>query len=215
MNKLTRILDKIFVSLCIILIVICGGYLVFTFFTANQQNNIVQGEIAEWSNLPVVNEQTAEGSDNSEEVDINFDDNSKLWGTVEIPSQGILGPISAISDWELLWNYVVPFANSDLPEVSGGNYSLASHWGGGPWCSYCYFRDIDQLKIGDQIIITDRSNIYTYQLYKNPQVVMEDEVEVLDRIEGQTTLTLITCVQADDPRRTVVHAKLIAVEPRG
>ncbi len=207
-NKLYTFLNIVGVLLIVVGLSL-GGY---TFWQNQQTKNEVDSEISDWENLPVSDGTTGDETASIQEG-VDLSGNQKLWGVIEIPSLNVKAPISAVYDWQLLRKYVVPFKEGDLPSVSGGNYSLASHWGNS-YCSYCYFRDIKNTEVGAIITVYDRTTVYTYEVYAAPRTITDQDVEILNRIEGQTTLTLITCVTVKDPRRTVVQAKLITSAPR-
>lgn len=71
------------------------------------------------------------------------------------------------------------------------------------------FIDLDKVKIGDQIIITDISGkTYTYQVVKT----LVSDPKNLDNLkaDGVNFITLITCDGAFDKERLVVKAALIS-----
>lgn len=69
-----------------------------------------------------------------------------------------------------------------------GNYVLLGHR------NYVYghfFRNLDRLEVGDEVIITKDGNKYTYVVYES-FVVSPEEVWVLDKTE-ESIVTMITC----------------------
>lgn len=213
MKKFNKFLYRFCYILGILLIVIGLSTIGLTYWNNLQESNQTDDEISSWTNLPTSDDDAVDGGLSTGPDSVDLNDNSNLWGLIQIDALDVVAPIAKEHNWNLLRKYAVAFAESDLPSVEGGNYSVASHWGYA-WCSYCYFKDIKSLKTGDIITVTSRSTVYTYVLYKNPEVILDTQTEILDRIEGQTTLTLITCVTVDDPQRTVVQAKLISTAPR-
>lgn len=83
-----------------------------------------------------------------------------------------------------------------------GNCALAGHRGGysGP-----YFKNLDKLEIGDEVIITDtKQQVFTYKVTET-MVVQPEEVWVIeDTGEGVAMLTLVTC-ENDGKERLIVR----------
>lgn len=207
-NKIYTLLNIVGV-LFIVTGLVIGGSTLYTNWKEGQETSDV---ISSWENLPIDDEGDGDSNTASAEGSVNLD-SAAIWGVVEIPDLDVKAPISAAFDWTLLRRYVVPFESGEFPDEEGGNFSLASHWGS-QYCSYCYFRSIKNLEIGAVITVYNRTTIYTYEVYESPKVIDSSDIEILDPIDGQTTLTLITCVKAKDPRRTVVQAKLVSSSPR-
>lgn len=85
-----------------------------------------------------------------------------------------------------------------------GNCVLAGHRGG-----YYgeFFKNIDRLDKGDTVVLTDLYNrSYTYKVYKQ-FVVEPSETWVCDRIDGEDTLTLLSC-EDNGTKRMIVRCKL-------
>lgn len=83
-----------------------------------------------------------------------------------------------------------------------GNSAIAGHRGGtsGP-----YFKNLDELSIGDEIKITDlMGNEYIYKVTKS-FVVEPTDVWVVEDTPGIKTLTLVTC-QESGTMRLIVQA---------
>lgn len=214
-RRTLKILDRIFVILCCLLIIVSLTYIGITYFDGLSGTEEINAAISDWESLPVVSEETANGeAEDTNPTDTSLETNDAIWGLLQIDSIQLIAPISQTKDWNLLEKYVVPFNEGDSPDVEGGNYALAAHWGHS-WCSYCYFGKLDQISTGDKITVTSRSKIYTYEVTKEPWTIQKTDVDILQRITDQTTLTLVTCVTyGDDPRRTVVQAKLVSTTNR-
>lgn len=85
-----------------------------------------------------------------------------------------------------------------------GNCVLAGHRGG-----YYgeFFEHIDQLKAGDEVVLTDLYNrSYTYKVYEQ-FVVEPTETWICDPIKNEDTLTLLSC-EADGTKRIIVRCRL-------
>lgn len=86
-----------------------------------------------------------------------------------------------------------------------GNAAIAAHR------SRTYgrmFNRLNELKPGDEIVVEDKKQAYTYDVY-NVVIVEPDDLSVLNRNGNDRILTLITC----DPittgtHRLIIHAKL-------
>ncbi|MDP1512852.1 class D sortase [Paenibacillus ottowii] len=69
------------------------------------------------------------------------------------------------------------------------------------------FNRLNEVKIGDQILIHTRGEKYVYKVY-NISVVTPSNVSVLKSIKKQKLLTLITCDPLVNPtHRLIVHAR--------
>ena len=78
--------------------------------------------------------------------------------------------------------------------------------------SYRAFYDLDDLKRGDEIYITDaEGRQYTYQVF-NKFVVQPTNLAVLAPLEGKNIVTLQTCTPPDYTDRLIVRGKLMDVK---
>ena len=92
-----------------------------------------------------------------------------------------------------------------------GNCVLAGHRGG-----YYgeFFENIDRLEKGDTVILTDTYNrSYTYKVYKQ-FVVEPTETWICDPVEGEDTLTLLSC-EENGTKRIIVRCRLEKVQQPG
>ena len=77
--------------------------------------------------------------------------------------------------------------------------------------SYRAFYDLDDLKRGDEIYITDSDGRkYTYEVF-NKFVVQPTNLAVLAPVEGRNIVTLQTCTPPDYTDRLIVRGKLTDV----
>lgn len=87
-----------------------------------------------------------------------------------------------------------------------GNCSLAGHR------SYTlgrFFNRLDELNIGDKIIIITRNQKYTYKIYEK-LVVTPDNLSVLKDNGKESIITLITCTPIYiATHRLIIHARLV------
>jgi len=118
---------------------------------------------------------------------------------IQIPAIGIDAPVVQGDGWEQLKKGVGQYVGSVNPG-DDGNIVLSAHndiFGE-------IFRELDQLKPGDQIILFTNQRAYNYVIIDN-KVVEPTAVEVMDQTE-QPTVTLISCYPylVDDQRIVVI-----------
>ncbi|HEL9643954.1 TPA: class A sortase [Streptococcus suis] len=88
-----------------------------------------------------------------------------------------------------------------------GNYALASHHVFGiSGASDTLFSRLAESKEGMKIYLTDKEKIYTYTV-TSVESVTPDSVYVIDDVEGQNEITLVTCEDAAATMRTIVKGK--------
>ncbi len=122
---------------------------------------------------------------------------------IQIPAIDIDAPVvQGMYDWEALKRGVAQKIGSAAPGQVG-NMALAAH-------NDIYgelFRDLDQLRPGDEIIVSTSSRSYTY-IVRETQIVEPTEVSVLDPTDWAST-TLISCYPYRvNTQRIVVFADL-------
>ncbi|HFI0083259.1 TPA: class A sortase [Streptococcus suis] len=101
----------------------------------------------------------------------------------------------------------------ETQEMGKGNYSLASHHVFGmAGASETLFSPLENAKEGMKIYLTDKENIYVYNV-KSVQSVTPDSVYVIDDVEGQNEITLVTCEDLAATMRTIVKGDLEEVIP--
>ena len=68
-----------------------------------------------------------------------------------------------------------------------------------------FFKNIDQLTLGDKIVLTDLNGVdYTYEVYES-EVIEPTDWSVLDALPEKQMLTLLTC-EDNAQSRLVVRA---------
>jgi len=121
---------------------------------------------------------------------------------IQIPAIGIDAPVVQGDGWEQLKKGVGQYVGSVNPG-DDGNIVLSAHndiFGE-------IFRELDQLKPGDQITLFTNQRAYNYVIVDN-KVVEPTAVEVMDQTE-QPTVTLISCYPyLVDDQRIVVTGRL-------
>lgn len=137
--------------------------------------------------------------------DINQDD---VIGVVSIDSVGVFLPIfHGATGVNLLAGAGTMYSDQVMGE---GNYPLAGHH---MWDASLLFGPLLDVQIGDWIQLTDRQNLYTYQV-TNTELIHQNTVEILEHTE-EPTVTLFTCDVSNSAtnNRWVVQGELIDVSP--
>ena len=121
---------------------------------------------------------------------------------IQVPAIGVDAPIVQGDGWEQLKKGVGQHVGTSNPGQDG-NMVLSAHndiFGE-------IFRDLDELKAGDQVIIHTNQRSYTYVI-SGSKVVEPTQVEVMDST-NQPKLTLVSCYPyLVDNQRIVVTAHL-------
>lgn len=109
-------------------------------------------------------------------------------GILEIPKLNLKVVVEEGTDNETLKYAVGHFENTAMPGEKG-NFAVAGHR------AYTYnkfFSNLDEVKIGDYINMHTSKGSYRYKI-TNSNVVTPDKVDVLDFIDGEKIITLVTC----------------------
>jgi sortase A len=106
----------------------------------------------------------------------------------------------------------IHLAGTGFPWDEEANVYLAGHRLGYPRTdSFLAFFDLNNLKVGDQIYITDANGTkYTYEVFKEFTVSPTD-LSVTKAVPDKNILTLQTCTLPDYSQRLIVQAELTAV----
>ncbi|WP_446897320.1 class D sortase [Clostridium sp. LBM24168] len=121
-------------------------------------------------------------------------------GLLIIPKINLKVAIGEGTDMDTLRYAVGHFKDTALPGHKG-NFAMAGHR------SYTYgqyFNRLDELKIGDEIIVETVKGKYKYKIY-NTRVVLPEQVEVLNPTKD-ATMTLVTCT----PVRIATHRLIVS-----
>jgi len=122
---------------------------------------------------------------------------------LQIPAINVDAPVVQGDGWEQLKKGVGQHIGTPNPGQNG-NLVLSAHddvFGE-------IFKDLDQLKVGDQIIVYTNQKSYTYQV-TDSQIVLPTQVEVMAPSQNPT-ITLISCYPYGvDNKRIVITADLV------
>lgn len=132
-------------------------------------------------------------------------------GGIAIPDLNVNLPIfKGLSNVALMYGAGTMKENQEMGQ---GNYALASHHIFGlAGASETLFSPIENAKEGMKIYLTDKQNVYTY-VVTSVQSVTPESVEVIDDVEGQTEITLVTCEDLEATMRTIVKGRLESSTP--
>ena len=114
----------------------------------------------------------------------------EIIGVLEIPAMELTMPIYlGASDVHLAAGAAV-LGNTSAP-IGGANTNcvIAGHRG---WRGADYFRHIDKLTVGDEVVITNLWKTLTYTV-ADIQIIQPHEVEKIKIQQGRDLLTLLTC----------------------
>lgn len=127
-------------------------------------------------------------------------------GGIAIPDLNVNLPIfKGLSNVALMYG---AGTMKETQEMGQGNYALASHHIFGiAGASETLFSPIEKAKEGMKIYLTDKQNVYTY-VVTSVQSVTPESVYVIDDVEGQTEVTLVTCEDLEATMRTIVKGTL-------
>ncbi len=116
------------------------------------------------------------------------------------------------SDKASLHDGVLHLMGTGFPWQRGSNVYIAGHRLGFPGTkSYLVFWDLNELKRGDEVILTDANGTrYTYEVFKEI-VVPPDTYRVTQPVAGRNIVTLQTCTLPDYKERLIVQAELRSV----
>lgn len=99
---------------------------------------------------------------------------------------------------------------SNEQEMGQGNYSLISHHVFGlANANKLLFSPLDNAKVGQKIYITDKTNVYQYNI-NEIFTVSPSQTDVVNTIEGRKVITLITCTDISGSGRLIVRGDLVA-----
>lgn len=169
--------------------------------TVIEQNNNIIKEMKDISSATLEeNKNKVAEYDFSQVEDINAIDifkEKKQWnpnyaiGIIKINSIHLCLPImKGISNSNL---NIGTATMKEKQEMGKGNYALAGHYNPN---ADILFGGIMNIKIGDIILITDKTDIYEYKVYQT-KVVKDDEIimitDEIARTRGKPVISLMTC----------------------
>lgn len=196
-NNLRKIIGYVFLSIGIIGIV---GSLYVSYI--GEKNNKEMMSNFEWNNV-LNNEDVVDiAESDKDDADKNLFQ-SNVIAIVNVPDVDIRYPVVEGTTADILKKSLGHFEGTALPgEV--GNFCVAGHRNS----SYArYFNRLDEVNIGDEIIVETRTNKYTYIVTKTFKI-HENQTEVLDQTDDKK-ITLITCTNGYKPKYRIVVQGLL------
>ena len=210
---------KILSTLSLISLALLGLYLIFqpqidkaiarSFTDRYKINNISAAQIAQ--NAKAAEEDSSKNQNSnysgpSTTLLSKFSDQHSLpvTGLVSIPDININLPIFNDDS-----NAAITYGASNVrkSKMGKGNYSLASHYVF-DGSTNRLFTPLINAKKGTKIYVTDKIKVYTYEI---EEIFDVDQyaISVLNDIENQTTITLITCADFNAEYRHIYRGKLV------
>ena len=115
-------------------------------------------------------------------------------------------------DKEALHDGALHLRGTGFPWQRGTNSYIAGHRLGFPGTkSYLVFWDLNKLKSGDEVILTDANGTrYTYEVFKK-FIVEPSAFQVTQPLAGRSIVTLQTCTLPDYKQRLIVQGELTSV----
>lgn len=171
-----------------ILIVFGVLMIIFVIYTKVKVNFEQQKLMEEFDSLTF--ETTVEASSEEPvEVEIN---NGDVIGLLEIPKIELKTPVVEGASQDNMRHAVghLPSSGShkDLGEKNM-NFSIAGHRN----AAYGkFFNRLDEMEVGDELILSARGSVYTY-VVSEKKIVAPTEVEVTYPVKDKSLMTLITC----------------------
>ncbi len=192
-----------------------AGLALFAFYVLNQESQ----DVAANSNDPEGfdgPEIEAPQEETAEIVDADVPEDKTL--RVTVPSMARIKdapvPDTLATDEESLKNHVgIHIEGTGFPWQEEANVYLAGHRLGYPGTSsWLGFWDLDNVKVGDEVLVTDANGEeYTYEVFTS-FVANPDDIWVTAPMPGKNILTLQTCTLPDYSQRLIVQAELVEKE---
>lgn len=113
-------------------------------------------------------------------------------------------------DEEKLKESAIHLEGTGFPWQKEANVYVAGHRLGYPATgSFLVFYDLDKLRNGDEVFITDANGKkYTYKVFRE-FIVDPTDLSVTEPIKGKNIVTLQTCTLPDYTQRIIVQAELV------
>ncbi|WP_281658646.1 class D sortase [Halobacillus sp. Cin3] len=127
------------------------------------------------------------------------DEDGDIIALIEIPSIDLKLPVfTGVSEYIL--NYGVGYVNGEREFDHNGNAALAAHRG---YAHGKLFNRLDEVEKGDHIQVKTENKDYIYVVQRT-FLVEPDHLEVLEPIEGESWITLITCDPIPNPTHRLI-----------
>ena len=207
-----RILGIVVLGLASVALLVASLALVVFYFVNQESPNIATNSSdPEGFNVPEIEPPREET--NEEVVAADAPEDKTLWVTVASMERIKDAPVPDTygTNEESLKNYVgIHLQGTGFPWQEEANVYLAGHRLGYPGTSsWLGFWDLDNVKEGDEVVVTDANGEeYTYEVFTS-FVANPNDVWVTAPVPGKNILTLQTCTLPDYSQRLIVQAELV------
>lgn len=136
-----------------------------------------------------INDPWGEGSDKSALADVGLPDG--LLGSVSVPALGVTLPLYLGSTYENMARGGTVISGTSAPlGQEGSNCVIAAHRA--KWSGLAMFRDIENMRVGDELTIETPWDTLTYRAAEI-RIVSPDDIEAVGVQPGRDLVTLLTC----------------------
>ncbi len=192
------------------LLVASLALVVFYFVNQESPNIATNSSDPEGFNVPEIE---APQEKTNEVVAADAPEDKTLWVTVPSMERIKDAPVPDTygTNEESLKNYVgIHLQGTGFPWQEEANVYLAGHRLGYPGTSsWLGFWDLDNVKEGDEVVVTDANGKeYTYKVFTS-FVANPNDVWIIAPVPGKNILTLQTCTLPDYSQRLIVQAELV------
>lgn len=193
--------NKFFVL--IIILLIASG--LFIFFSSNHNKNV---EKQESSDIKQYIEDSSIIFTDKQNVQDKKTITNKYVAVLEIPEINLKRGLVALGDKRNNADYnIQTIEHSKMPDQKNGNLILAAHSGSS---SVSYFKNLNKLKINDELIVYYNGVKYTYVLSNYYDIDKTGYADIV-RDNNQNTLTLVTCKRGTN-KQTIFISYLKSVD---
>lgn len=170
-------------------------------FEQATRNNIQQTENTVDGNV-TIGDGTYDNTINSSSTSMTTYQGYNVIGTIRIPEIDIEYPILDKTSIKALKIAVGYLSGAGINQV--GNTVIQGH----NYKNGTFFSDVDRLSNGDKIYIKDTTGTeITYEVYRNFTASSTDTSFYNRDTEGKREITLSTCTDNDDTKRTIILAR--------
>ena len=189
-------LFKIQFTLSIIITIILIGFIVYTFYSLQNKENLSSNLIGNYNIYKLYADVSNNNNTLTQDTQVN-----NLFGIIEIPKINLYYPIFSNLSEENLKVSPCKFYGDSLND--NGNICIAGH----NYNNDMFFSKINLLSPDDEIFIYDNlGSKYTYIVFKNYEVKEDDLSPIYDYDKNTKELTLITCNNLNN-NRFIIKAK--------
>lgn len=192
-----------------LLILLGTGLFIFPYIYNQYQDKQEEVKIEQFFNEENEKQETAISENNSNNITSEKKHTDSFIAILEIPTINLKKGLYDInSKNNTVSKNIQIIKDSDMPDVTNGNFILAGHSGTG---RIAYFKDLNQVKIDDVVYVYYNHIKYTYQIIRFNNIVKDGTIEI-ERLKTNSMITLTTCSQSDKDKQLVLIGQLINKE---